>query len=253
MVRVVLAVLFASSVAYGDPPHDLVARPIGLASGEVEGELVVEVGLDKYFVGDPISVAPDLWVGLPHAITLGAIHSDASVDHLDAGSSLCFGATCAHTYRGGGLDARITLHDDGALAIAPRVRLVVRDVDPWKPAATAGALVRWTRGRFAITGDPYLRVGLANTARGNRAALVVPIYVALQPACRWELALHTGYDTDLAVAADGYHIPVALRVRFAATHALDLGVEGGLRSAVGAQNSSGYKAVLLTLGWRVEP
>ena len=31
---------------------------------------------------------------------------------------------------------------EGPLAVAPRARLLLRDVDPWKPAVTAGALVR---------------------------------------------------------------------------------------------------------------
>ena len=247
----VLAGVFVTRVAHGEPPHDLVARPLGLAPGAVEAALVVEVGLDKAATANPITVAPDLWVGLPHAITIGVIHSDASVDRLDAGASLCFGASCAHAYRGGGLDARLALYDRDGLGLSPRLRVLVRDVDPWKPAATFGALARWTRGRFAITGDPYLRVGLANTSRGNRATLVVPVYLALQPADRWELALHTGYDAELATAADGFHVPVALRVRFAATHALDLAVEGGLRSALGPQNSSGYRAVLATVALHV--
>ena len=156
---------------------------------------------------------------------------------------------CERAYRGSGLDVAWSWRT-GAFAVAPRGRVLLRDIDPVKPAVTVGALVRWTRGRFGISSDPYLRLGLANRDRGNRAALVVPVWLAIQPTCRWLVALHTGWDGELAVLRDGWHVPVALVVRARATQRIDLGIEAGYRSLFGPQNNYGQSAAIVTIGWR---
>jgi hypothetical protein len=109
---------------------------------------------------------------------------------------------------------------------------------------------RWHRGRFGITGDPYLRLGLANRDRGNRAALFVPIWFAVQPTCRWSIALHTGWNSDLAVARDGWHTPLGLVVTARARHDLEVIVEAGFPSLIGPQNQTKERALLLTASWR---
>src|SRR5690242_2928985 len=132
----------------------------------------MEVGVQQTAFARPLSFAPDAWWGIASRWTLGLIHSTASVDQIDAGASFCVRhsavAPCDRLYRGSGLDLRWGAID-GAWALAPRVRLLVRDVDPFKPAVTLGALARWTRGRFAIASDPYVRLPLANHELGNRA------------------------------------------------------------------------------------
>lgn len=249
-MRVTLAVLLVvgSSTAASAEPR---AGALVLDDGEVAAELVIEASLDKSHVWDPVSIAPDLWWGVLPGLTLGVIHSDASLDQLTAGASLCIhhsDLTCGKTYRGSGLDVTWSAIE-GALALAPRARFVVRDLDPWKPAVTLGALVRWRHRDFAITSDPYLRLGLANQARGNRAAVVVPVWISQRLTYELELALHTGFDSELAVIRDGYHIPIGLVARYTLTAHLEVGLEAGFRSAVGAQNDSSARTAMLTLGW----
>lgn len=248
-------VLTAVTVARAEPPGqatDLVTRPLVLAKGSFDAQLTAEINLQKNRYGRPLSLAPDLWYGLTPRWTIGLIHSNASVDRIDATATFClrrFQTRCDRLYRGSGLDLRWSWKA-GPLAVAPRARFLLRDVDPMKPALTLGALVRWTRGRFAIESDPYLRVGLMNRDEGNRAALFLPVWLAMQPTCRWLIAIHTGWDSELAIARDGYHIPFGLVVRARATSHIDVAVEAGFTSLLGPQNNIKQRAALVTLGWR---
>jgi hypothetical protein len=233
-------------------PDDLVARPLVLDDQGLDLRLSVEVGVQRVAFARPLSFAPDAWWGLSPRWTLGLIHSSASVDRIDAGATFCVREssvpTCDRRYRGSGLDARFGAVA-GAFAVAPRVRLLVRDIEPFKPAATLGALVRWTRGRFAITGDPYVRLPLANAEQGNRTALSFPLWLAVQPARGWMVTAHTGFDVDVAVLRDGGYGPFGVGVTRRLTPQLDLAVEAGWARLLGPQYDAKHGAVVITVGW----
>jgi hypothetical protein len=251
-------ILVSPRLAFAQPT-DFVARPIVLDERQLDAELVLEVNLAPPLDGKPTSLAPDVWFGVLPQLTIGLVHSGPSVDRFQPGATFCvthneLSPRCVDTYHGSGIDVRYQLAQqpvlDGELAVAPRVRALVRQIDPFKPAVTLGALVRWTRGRFAITADPYLQLGLANTDEGNRHALFVPLTFAVQPLRRWELALRTGFNSDLAVIGDGWHIPVAIATRFALDAHFDLGVMLGFASLLGPQNTAKERALFFTFAWR---
>ncbi len=251
---VTIAILFASTSAFADS-DDIITRPLTLARGQLEAQLVLEVNLQLALEGSPTSLAPDAWYGLTDRFTVGVTHSNASLDRIDASASICIvhlANVCDRYYRGSAIEARWSWRT-GRLAIAPRARLLVRDVDPVKPALALGALVRWTRGRFALESDPYIRTGLANTDLGNRAFLMVPLYILVQPTCRWLVGIHLGWESDLAVARDGSHGPLGLIVKARATQNLDLTLHGGFTSLVGVQNNIKQRAVMVSVGWRTSP
>lgn len=248
-----LALLLLLARAASADPSDLVARPIVLADQQVEAQLVIEANLATKDLARPLSFAPDVWFGVTSHLTIGLVHSDPSLDRIQPGASLCVrtdGFLCSSFYRGSALDARYEVFSHDAWAIAPRARFLVRDVDPFLPALALGATVGWHHGRYAVTADPYLQLGLANTNRGNRAQLWIPIVLGIQPTCRWVVELHTGWNSDLAVANDGWHIPIGFAVRAAATPHLDLGAELGFTTLLGPQNNPKQRVAFLTIGWR---
>lgn len=249
VAALVLAPLLAGTAA--GSPDELVARPLVLAPGAVDLRLTAEVAVLYRRGTSLVSLAPDAWLGITDRFTLGLVHSDASLDRIGTGGSLCVAgaARCDHVYRGSGLDLRYDAVA-GTFAVAPRMRFLIRDVDPFKPAVTLGALVRWTRGRFAITCDPYVRVPLANGVLGNRASLVVPIWLAIQPAAGWLVAAHTGYDADFAVFLEGGHGPFSVLATARATAALELTVEAGWGQLLGPQHDAKTGTILATVGWR---
>lgn len=238
----------------GGPPEDVVAAPLVLATGEIELRLTAELNVQRRLFARPLALAPDAWWGVSPRWTIGVIHSNASVDRIAADASLCLRrtalSTCSGRYRGGGIDVRFSALE-GKLAVAPRLRLLIRDVDPWKPATTLGALARWAHGRFAIVSDPYVRLPLANRQLGNRAALSVPLWFAIQPARGWQLAFRTGYDADFAVFRDGGHVPIALEVEARVTREVTLGASGGWASLLGPQHDGKHAALTFFVDWRL--
>jgi hypothetical protein len=246
------AATLGAGVAHADP-DDVIARPLVLAPGAVEARVTAEINVQPRDIAHPMSLAPDVWYGLSPRWTIGLIHSDPSVDQIATTASFCVRESaispCDRLYRGSGLDVRFDALA-GQLALAPRLRVLIRDIDPFKPAITLGALARWVHGRFSIAADPYLRLPLANHALGNRAALVVPLWLAVQPAARWAIALRTGYDGDLAVLRDGGHGPLTLGVTSRVTDEVDLGLEAGWGSLLGPQHDAKHATILISAGWR---
>lgn len=244
---IVAALVAAPALAAADDA----IRPVVLEAGAVEARLTAGVEVRYRVKTQLLSFAPDVWWGISPRWTLGLVHSAASLDRIDPVATLCVrdpDTSCPRLWAGAALDARYSART-GELAIAPRMRLVLRDVSPWKPAAAVGALIRWSRGRFAITGDPFVRVPLANHTQGNRAALFLPVWFEVAPARGWLAFLHTGYDASFATLRDGGHVPIGLGMTAPITDQLDLGFEAGWAALLGAQHNAKLAAVLVTVGW----
>jgi hypothetical protein len=247
-VRAVVAIAVCATSARAD----VIDRPIVLDEHQVELDATLELELATSSFARPLSIAPDLWWGVTSHLTVGLIHSHASLDQIDAGASFCLRTAelgCERTYRGSGVDARYLVYRDDAIEIAPRVRALVRDLDPIKPAVTLGALMRWRDGRFAIATDPYLQLGLENRAAGNRSQLWLPVYLELAPACAWVLAVHTGWNAELVTIGDDWHVPLALSARVAVAAGFELAVEAGFPTLGGPQNNVKQSAAMLTVAW----
>lgn len=253
VVAAALAAIVTVPATARAQPADVIAQPLVLEPGTVELRLTTEINIQARELARPLALAPDAWWGISPRWTIGFIHSDPSVDQIGIAASFCARqsdiSACDRLYRGSGLDVRYSAVA-GDLALAPRVRVLVRDIDPFKPAVALGALARWTQGRFAITTDPYLRLPLANHELGNRAALSLPVWLAVQPAVGWVIALHTGYDADLVILRDGGRGPFALDVTTRVTSRLELGLEAGWAALFGPQHDGKQGTVMLSAGWR---
>ena len=221
------------------------------SAGPVDAQLVTEIDLDAGHVAQPTSLAPDLWWGVAPRWTIGLVHSHASVDRFEPGASFCLGSSdvlaCKHVYRGSGFDARY----DALSWLAPRVRLLLRDVDPVKPAVTLGAFVHRQWGRWAIEGDPYLQIGLANIDRGNDHAVVLPVRGAVDVAS-WRAWIDTGWNSDFSVIADGWHVPLGAGAR-ARVGSIDVGGELAFPSLLGPQNTPKERVLLVFIATRWQP
>jgi hypothetical protein len=227
-----------------------------LARAHLAAALTFEANLAPSQVASPASLAPDLWYGATSKLTIGVIHSDASIDRVpvffEPGASICVRlerVSCPRHYHGSGVDA---LMDIGAerFQIALHARFLVRDIEPIKPAVTAGVRMRWMNRWLSVIGDPYLQIGIENRSAGNRAQLWLPITIAVAPIARCSLELHTGYNTDIAVWNDGYYVPLLMRVRAHITGQVDVGVSAGFGSVAGTQNSPRERMMAIDLAWR---
>lgn len=171
------------------------------------------------------------------------MHSDPSVDRIQPGATLCLASNdplaCSDVYRGSGLDVQYHLRD----WISPRARFLVRDVDPVKPALLLGARL----AGHHLTFDPYLQVGLANTGEGNRSALFLPVRATVDIACAYAW-LDTGWNSDLAVWRDGWHVPVGVGAGAPVTAHWNVGAELGFRTLLGPQNTPKERVLFVFVG-----
>jgi hypothetical protein len=257
------AVLSVTSLAYADgtaaAAQDIVTRSLLLRPGEVELGLNVELGLDRSATGQQQSFAPDFRVGILPRLTLGVVHSHRAVERIDAGAGVCLngvGYGCIARYQHGGVEARYRMHDGGWLGghseIAARGGLLFRQFSPLKPAALVGATLQWQRSRWLLTSDPYIQLGAGNNDRGNRSSLHVPLWVSVQPTCRWMISLRTGFDSDFAVIGDGWHGVVGGAVKVVARPNVDVEISGGFRSGFGPQNTSSERSIALAVVMRAQ-
>jgi hypothetical protein len=251
MAVVALAVAAAAAPAAASP-DDVVARPLVLPRFGVEASAVLEMNLSTGRSYEPSSLAPDVWFGVTDDVTVGVVHSARALSIVDSGLGYCFrdeAHGCAAAYDNLGVDARWSLVR-GELSAAARARFVVRTFDPWKPRLGAGGLVRWQRGRFAISSDPSLSIGLANRDRGNRAALDVPLWFAVQPTCRWALHLRSGVHGSLVTYGDTYEIPMGLGVTVSPHRLVDISAEAAFRRLLGPQNDFKTRAMWIAVTGR---
>jgi hypothetical protein len=237
------------------PPDDLITRPLVLAPGTIDLRLTLAINVQPRAITEPTTLSPDAWLGILPRLTIGLTHSDASLDQIATSGSFCVKqstSTCEHTYKGSAIDVRFSAMD-GPFAVAPRLRAVIRNTDPFKPAVMLGALLRWTHGRFAITSDPSLRVPLANASLGNYTEINLPVWLAVQPAAGWMIAARGGYESDVNVIRDGGHIPFALDVAARATPSVDVSLEGGWASLLGPLHDARHATIMLAVGWHGAP
>jgi hypothetical protein len=234
-----------------DADTEIVARDVVLRRDAVLAAVSLESTLTVRQWGEPISFAPDVWVGATDDLTVGIIHSARAHSVVDAGFGMCVSGTAGHcprAYDNVGLDARYRLRR-GRLAAAARVRLALASFEPLKPSVRVGALLR-ARGRgsrFALVTDPHVQVGLANTDQGNRSWVRVPLWLAVQPLSRWAIALRTGIEGEVDTFDETFAIAVGLDTTVRINRRVDLSALIAFPSLLGPQNQYRSRAISLTL------
>jgi hypothetical protein len=212
----------------------------------VHADVVVEVDLAPGYVAHPTSLAPDVWWDATPRLTVGLVHSHASLDQLVPGATFCVTKrdpdACNHVYNGSGLDVRYAVLP----WLEPRARFVVHDIDPVKPSLLAGAFVHGEWGRWGLAADPYLEGGLANMTEGNRSAIWVPVRAsaAIAAAHVW---LDTGWNAELRTWSDDWHVPVGVGASVGGQ--LAVGAELGFRTLLGPQNTPKERVLFVFVSW----
>jgi hypothetical protein len=233
--------------------NDIISRDLVLAKDQIESSATVEVSLDSLRVGKPWSVAPDFRVGIGRNIDVGVTSSHQSSSTIGAGAGICTRAKmsgCDGSYRDVALDARVLalshVSEKRTIQLAPRFRLLFREFDPLKPALVLGTGFSVASGRFAISSDPNLQLGLLNRDLGNRARMFVPLRFTLQPTCRWAISAFTAFESELAVIKDGWHGLLGASVLARVTETVDISASAGFPSLYGPQNTTKRRALSVT-------
>lgn len=199
-----------------DWPIRLIDRPLVLGPSmlELRGD-TLRLELSKDQVGDPISLAPDLYYGLTERITLGYVHE----------VGVCIsGDGCATTYNDFGVEALFSLIYDGPVVMAGRIGMTFNPLDPFTGGVHAGLPVRVKAGNAAILVEPRLYVGLfERDGRGD--SIDVPVQLQVQLTDQNALLVTSGVRGPLSGFGDSFAVPVGLGALATLSRRVDVGGE----------------------------
>ncbi len=254
-----MVVVLAGGPAAADEPLEVVRRPPWLRPGLCEASLVGESNLSAPGGGtelwEPTSLAPDLHCGTPFGLTLGVTHSARARSLVDSGGGLCLTGEdggCPRPYDGAALDVRRPMPGGRAVRVALRARLVAKSLEPFKPSARLGALVRvgGRGGLLSLLADPHVSLGLANQDQGNRDFVALPLALELQVGRRVALELISGVRGEVAAFDEKLAVPIAFGIIATPTRDLDIGLEAGWPKLLGPQNTFKQRHAALIVTYR---
>lgn len=233
------------------------AEPAGLPEpGDVISRVVVEASLARHRVMQPLSVAPDLVVGVRDRLAVAWHHSRMFDGRLGAGNGICVvgaretlgaaPADCDSRYTGAGLSLlyRITP------AITVRGGVTAVDFTPVTLAVTAGAIVAASRDHLWLSFAPTVFSGITNRELGNRDRVYAPLYIGstIGPG---EVHLRSGFDATLETVSDTFSVPFGVGGSFLAGN-VRIGGDFTLDRALGMLNGMAWRSasVYVALGGR---
>jgi hypothetical protein len=183
LVLVLLLVLAAAMPARADDymgeyhpkaayPLEFVLRPLTLPRGmlEIDGYTVL-INLDAGSVGKPISLAPDVFYGITHQLTVG-VHS---------GQGICLsGSDVCKVFDDLELEARYSLVDSDPFDLTARLGFGFLSFDVGALGVPMGLFTRLSLGQIvAIRFNPSLEMVL-NHRDTYADSLVLPVYLEVQ-------------------------------------------------------------------------
>lgn len=217
------------------------------APGEVKARVVVEASLTRHRTMEPLSLAPDLVVGVRDKLAIAWHQSRMFDGRAGAGSGICLVGTretlgmappdCGSGYTAAGVSALYEITP----AITARAGVSAADFSPVKAALDTGIIARVDHGRWWMTVAPTLFTGVVDREAGNRDRFVAPLYVGANIG-RGELHVRSGVETTIETASDTFSVPVGAGGSFEAGGGLRFGGEVTLDRAFGMLNATSWRS-----------
>jgi hypothetical protein len=208
-------------------PLALVDRPLTNAAGmlEVRGD-TFRLNLSKGSVGDPISLAPDIYYGVNNLLTVGITHQ----------TGVCITDACAKAYNDVGIDALYALMRVGSFQVSARGGLLFPQFSPdFAGGLNVGIASRLTVGKVAVRLEPTLYLGALGRSDGFKEFLSLPTQLQFQANPQTAVFLSTGIFGPLSGFGDAYQVPVGAGTLFAINNRIDIGLEIRFLNLLGNQ------------------
>lgn len=238
--------------AAGADPVPVTSSP-ALEPWAVRVDVSLEASLTHRQIWEPVSIAPDFYLGLPHRLTVGLFHSTRAAGLLDSGGGLCLRSEdhgCVEDYAGVGGDAILGLWSGHGASISARTRLYVdRFTEPSKPRLAPGFAIDYQWRRFSVLADPHLIIGLVNRDRGNENTLNIPIWMGLRVAGPVDVYFRSGLYSGLSNFADKFQIPFGLGVGVVPEDRFRLELQLVLPELIGPLNTPRPRDLLLRVSY----
>ncbi|WP_428265302.1 hypothetical protein [Haliangium sp.] len=227
-------------------PLALVDRPLVLAPfmAEFRGDLFrVEMSRDR--VGDPVTMAPALFVGINKRVTVGVFHDIG----ICVSGNDCDDGTY-RTYNDLGFEALTSVLYGGVLEIAGRAGLTFNPLSPFTTGIYMGVRAHMGGGSFALFLDPSVYVGLVG--RDRKAEYVdVPIQLQFQLSDQNAAFLRTGVRGAMRDIGENAEVPVGIGGLFALGRRLDVGAEFLFNNLLGTGGNISSRVMFVRLAIRI--
>lgn len=209
--------------------------------GGVVLQLNAEMNLTKDNAFKPVSIAPDVSIGVTDKLTFAIEHSQFALTGFrgGAGSGLCITGEdkgCPSVWRQGGAELIYSVAK-GPTAIAINGGVIIKDSRPgtssrYDTIAKIGAKFKFTAGAFSVTALPSLWIGATNrsttgmdgkSTKLNKDQLWIPVVGWVKPVPSLQLGIGSGIKGALSKFADVYTIPVGALAQLAINKHIQLG------------------------------
>jgi hypothetical protein len=193
----------------------------------------------------PFSIAPDIYYGVSDQLTLGLIHSAASVGVVGAGSGICLAGEekgCAKVYDNIGLDGIFSL-SKGTVDLAAHAGVLVNSFDPMLLSVKLGVLGRFNAGKLAVVFDPWIGIGVTERDAGNKELINVPVNIQFQATPQLAAWVGSGIFGPLDGFGDAYFVPLNIGALFGVSSKIDAGAAFGFLNIGGKNSSADFRAL----------
>lgn len=217
-------------VQQAPPPAPKAPVSLTLRQGVVAGHLAIEISVSSDNVLAPVSIAPDLHVGVLDDLTLSLVHSSSALTGFrgSAGAGVCVSGedkNCRTTYASGGVEALYTL-TRGSAAVAANAGILWTTIDPVHTDLKLGFKLRLSEGAVFATFSP--NVWLALDDRFDRIIahehqLWLPIGMWLKTTPEFAVGVGTGVKGPLKNFGDRMSIPAGLAGQYSVSSQLGFG------------------------------
>jgi hypothetical protein len=209
--------LVETTASFDDRELIVTTEQMTLPPGRVRITVELAINLSKDLAAAPISLSPDVWIGVTDALTVGVVHSTRGALGVvgTTGDAVCLTGKakgCTRVYDNVGLDARYQVRDarPGGVGVALDGGLLVNSFDPLQLALNVGGIGHGHVGPLALDVAPSLSIGLTERGAGNKELLALPVTVHYDVAPGLTVSAQTGLVTPLAKAGDLYTVPLSV-------------------------------------------
>lgn len=191
-----------------------VMQRMTLPGGSVLIHLQAEIGLNSGESFEPVSVAPDLWIGVFDQLSLGVITSGYGTTGFwgASGNGACLTGEdkgCPELFDNGGVELRLNLLATSSVAVALSAGGFATTFDPFSVRAKGGLQALFGSGILRVVVAPSISVRVNERVEDGQNEIVsLPIAVLLGGNA-FQFGIQSGATLRLEDSLDTYAVPVS--------------------------------------------
>ena len=225
--------------------QDTVTRGVQSPDGLLSLKVTLAMNLSSDLIGQPLSIAPNLYYGINDRFQVGLIHDGPMRQQTRPGAGLCLTGSdngCANVYDNVGLDAMYGVVFGPALHLSGHGSLYVTSFDAGTVMLAVGVTGKiHLTNTAAVFFDPQIGVQLAKRDTVDDM-LFLPVEFQYQVGLPTTIKLLTGVTGSLSTLGDTYEVPVGIGFNRNLDATFDIGARFSFDNMLGKQAEGSGRA-----------